>query len=111
MFRRGAQGDSKSKRAAMNSWDIFDYEWPWGKHPAVIVSNRVRVQLKQQVVVLSCRTLQPALSREPKANETILNGEDGLNWPTLCRYDLLWTVEKAGLKNRRGMVCAERRRD
>jgi pimeloyl-ACP methyl ester carboxylesterase len=31
----------------MNSWDIFDYDWPWGKHPAVIISNRVRVQLKQ----------------------------------------------------------------
>ena len=95
----------------MNAWDIFDYDWPWGKHPAVIVSNRVRVQLKQQVVVLSCRTLLPAQRREAKANEAILDGEDGLNWATICRCDLLWTVEKARLKNRRGTVCAERRRD
>ena len=95
----------------MISWDIFDYDWPWGRHPAVIVSNPVRVQLKQQVVVLSCRTLQPAQRREPKPNEAILNNEDGLNWATLCRCDLLWTVEKAALKNRRGSVCAVRRRD
>ena len=95
----------------MNSWDIFDYDWPWGKHPAVIVSNRLRVHLKQQVVVLSCRTLPPAQRREAKANETILNSEDGMNWPTLCRCDLLWTVEKSALKNQRGMVCEERRRD
>ena|SRR5438132_10263644 len=95
----------------MNAWDIFDYDWPWGKHPAVIVSNRVRVQLKKQVVVLSCRTLQHAPQSEPKPNETILNTEDGLNWPTICRCDLLWTVEKGALKNFRGEVCLERRRD
>ena len=95
----------------MNAWDIFDYDWPWGKHPAVIVSNRVRVQLKQQVVVLSCRTLSPGRQREPKENEAILNSEDGLDWATLCRCDLLWTVEKAALKNQRGTVSLERRRD
>ena len=95
----------------MNSWDIFDYDWPWGKHPAVIISNRVRVQLKQQVVVLSCRTLRPGQRRETEAHEAMLNSEDGLNWETLCRCDLLWTVDKSALRNRRGTVCVERRRD
>ena|SRR5438552_3702887 len=95
----------------MKAWDIFDYGWPWGTHPAVVVSNSLRVQLKQQVVVLSCRTLQPTQRRAAKANETVLNSEDGLNWATLCRCDLLWTVEKSALTNLRGSVCAERRRD
>jgi hypothetical protein len=95
----------------MSPWDIFDYDWPWGKHPAVIVSNPARVELKQQVVVLSCRTLQPGQKRESAANEAVLNSEDGLSWATLCRCDLLWTVDKAALKNRRGTVCVERRRD
>jgi len=95
----------------MSSWDIFDYDWPWGRHPAVIVSNHVRVQLKQQVVVLSCRTLRSGQGREPEANEAILNSEDGLNWATLCRCDLLWTVDKAALRRHRGNVCGERRRD
>jgi len=95
----------------MNSWDIFDYDWPWGKHPAVIVSNAARVRLKQQVVVLSCRTFQPGQVRKAEINETVLDGEDGLNWATLCRCDLLWTVEKAKLRNLRGTVCDEHRRD
>jgi len=111
MLRRATQGCSKPERAEMSPWDIFDFDWPWGRHPAVIVSNHVRVQLKSQVVVLSCRTLRAGQTRKAEANEAILNSEDGLNWATLCRCDLLWTVDKASLKNRRGSVCAERRRD
>jgi mRNA-degrading endonuclease toxin of MazEF toxin-antitoxin module len=95
----------------MSPWDILDYDWPWGTHPAVIVSNHIRVQLKQQVVVLSCRTLRPGQVKAPEANEAMLNNEDGLDWATVCRCDLLWTVDKASLKNHRGTVCAERRRD
>src|SRR5437588_11614687 len=95
----------------MNSWDIFDFDWPWGSHPAVLISNPMRVRLKQQVVVLSCRTLRPDHKHQPEANEAILNSEDGLDWETLCRCDLLWTVEKAALKNQRGRVSLERRRD
>ena len=95
----------------MSPWDIFDYDWPWGTHPAVIVSNQVRVQLKPQVVVLSCRTLRAGQTGKAEANEAILNTEDGLYWATLCRCDLLWTVDKAALKNWRGSVGAERRRD
>jgi mRNA-degrading endonuclease toxin of MazEF toxin-antitoxin module len=95
----------------VKAWDIYDYDWPWGTHPAVIVSNSMRVQLKPQVVVLSCRTLRAGQVRRPEPNEAILNSEDGLDWPTLCRCDLLWTVDKAALKNRRGTVCAERQLD
>jgi mRNA-degrading endonuclease toxin of MazEF toxin-antitoxin module len=95
----------------VNAWDIYDYEFPWGKHPAVVVSNPVRVKLKPQVVILACRTLRPGQTREPEANEALLNHEDGLNWSTLCRCDLLWTVDKAALSQHRGNVCAERRRD
>ena len=71
----------------------------------------MRVRLKPQIVVQSCRTLQPGHKREPEANEAILNSEDGLDWETLCRCDLLWTVEKSALRKRRGVVCKERRRD
>jgi hypothetical protein len=95
----------------VNAWDIYDYEFPWGLHPAVVVSNTARVKLKPQVVVLSCRTLRASQARDPEANEAMLNHEDGLDWSTLCRCDLLWTVDKAELKQHRGNVCGERRRD
>jgi mRNA-degrading endonuclease toxin of MazEF toxin-antitoxin module len=95
----------------VSAWDIFDFDWPWGVHPAVIISNPMRVQLKQQVVVLSCRTLRPGTKHDAEANEAILDEEDGLNWQTLCRCDLTWTVDKSRLRNRRGSVSRERRRD
>src|SRR4051794_35327808 len=95
----------------MNSWDIFDFDWAWGRHPAVIISNPMRVRLKEHVVVLSCRTLRQGHGHEAEPNEAILDTEDGLHWETLCRCDLLWTVTKASLKNRRVSVCEERRRD
>ena len=94
----------------MNAWDIFDFDWPWGSHPAVIISNPMRVRLKPQVVVLSCRTLQSGYKREPEANEAILNSEDGLNWETLCKCDVVYAAPKIELVQRRGTVTPERRR-
>jgi mRNA-degrading endonuclease toxin of MazEF toxin-antitoxin module len=41
--------------------------------------------------------------------EVVLDTEDGLNWPTLCKCDLIHMVAKDALKNRRGTVTAERR--
>jgi len=35
---------------------------------------------------------------------------DGLDWPTLCKCDLVYGAEKKDLKRRRGSVTAERRR-
>ena len=43
-------------------------------------------------------------------NEVILDSSAGLNWPTLCKRDLLHLVAKAELKTRRGKVGDERRR-
>jgi hypothetical protein len=40
----------------------------------------------------------------------ILDANDGLDWPTLCKCDLLYTIQKVNLVNRRGAVSAERRR-
>jgi hypothetical protein len=40
-----------------------------------------------------------------------LNEADGLDWKTLCRCDLLFTVDKAALSKKRGQVTSERRRD
>lgn len=49
-------------------------------------------------------------TRRPEPNEVILDANDGLDWATLCKCDLLYTVQKANLVNRRGAVSAERRR-
>jgi len=95
----------------VSPWEVWDYEFPWGTHPAVIVSNPVRVERKPEVVVLACRTLRPGSERDAEVNEALLDEADGLDWKTLVRCDLLWTVPKAKLTRRRGEVTPARRKD
>src|SRR5216684_4501593 len=94
----------------MKPWEIWSYHPPGWKepHPAVIVSSSGRVANKPDINVLLCSSKQAA--REPTPVETILDKADGLDWPTLCKCDLLHNVPKDALKNRRGSVGVERRR-
>jgi hypothetical protein len=57
------------------------------------------------------KRLPPGQERLPKTNEAVLDDADGLNWKTLCRCDLLFTVEKSSLTNKRGAVTHERRHE
>ncbi|PWU15408.1 MAG: hypothetical protein C5B50_15475 [Verrucomicrobia bacterium] len=94
----------------MKAWDIYSYQpptWPT-PHPAVIVSHPDRVGNKPDVNILMCSS-QP-VRRPPNPNEVILDEADGLNWATLCKCDLLHNVAKRDLKNHRGHVTDERRR-
>jgi hypothetical protein len=77
----------------------------------VVVSNAVRVDRKNKVVVLKCTTLRPGTPYNPDELHTTLDQEDGLNTTTRCECDLFYTVAKADLKNRRGEVSLERKRD
>lgn len=94
----------------MRAWEIYSFQPPgWPEpHPAVIVSHPERVANKPEVTILMCSS-KPA-TRPAKPNEVILDSADGLQWPTLCKCDLLYAVPKAQLKNRRGTVGTERRR-
>jgi hypothetical protein len=94
----------------MKAWEIWTGDI-FGPHPVVIVSNQRRIDAKPEVVVLKCTTMKPASARAAKENETVLDRADGLDWQTLCRCDLLFTIAKASLSNRRGIVGVERRRD
>jgi mRNA-degrading endonuclease toxin of MazEF toxin-antitoxin module len=92
-------------------WEIWDCPFPWGEHPAVVLSNALRVELKEQIVVLSCRTMRPVGQRDPVGCEVLLDEADGLNWKTLCRCDLLYTIDKSIFKRKRGEVAMSRRRE
>ena len=94
----------------MKAWDIYSIQlegWP-EPHPAVVVSHPDRVDRKQQVEVIMCTSL--TAKREAKPNEVILDESDGLDRPSLCFCDLIHTVKKTDLSNRRGSVTFERRR-
>ena len=94
----------------MKAWGIWSYQpagWP-EPHPAVIVSGPARVALKPELNIIMCSTKEA--TRPPLPNEVILDTADGLNWPTLCKCDLLHLVDRADLKNQRGRVTPDRRR-
>jgi mRNA-degrading endonuclease toxin of MazEF toxin-antitoxin module len=93
----------------MKPFDIYSWQpagWP-EPHPAVIVSHPDRVAHKPTVEVLMCSS--QSAQRQALPGEIILDTADGLDWPTLCKCDLIHAVAKADLKNRRGTVSAARR--
>ena len=94
----------------MKAWEIWSFQPAgWNEpHPAVIVSAPLRVINKPLVNVIMCASQRA--NRQAEDNEVILDQADGLDWPTLCKCDLLHLVNKDLLKNRRGKVSPERRR-
>ena len=94
----------------MKPFDIFAYQarnWP-EVQPCVILSHPDRVATKPEVNVVLCSSHQT--TRAAEAHEVILDKDDGLNWPTLCKCDLVRVVLKEQLKNRLGHVSDARRK-
>lgn len=96
--------------AQLKQWDIYSYKHPdWPEaHPAVIVSHPGRIAHKPEVTILLCSS--KGASRAARPHEVVLDRGDGLDWPTLCKCDLLYTVSKSALNDHRGAVTLERRR-
>lgn len=95
----------------MKQWDIFSFQpagWP-EPHPAVVASHPLRVTNKAEVDVVICSNKRAG--RPAEGHEVLLDREDGLDWPTLCKCDLLYTVAKTALKQRRGTVTPVRSRE
>src|SRR5512140_2580338 len=67
----------------------------------MLVSCQARIDAKPEVVVLACRTMRSGKEREPRANEALLDEADGLELRSLCRCDLLFTLESPSLGKRR----------
>jgi len=93
----------------VNAWEIWTFDPGYGDHPAVIVSAPDRAARKPLVEIMLCSSQRA--SRPPNAGEVLLDSADGLNWPTLCKCDLIYSVGRDSLHTRRGVVTAERRRE
>lgn len=92
----------------MNAWEIHSCDLGWGDHPVVIISHPARAANKDFVEVLDCASQRA--NRTPRENEIVLDKADGLDWPTFCKCDCIFAVPREELKQRRGLVSAERRR-
>ena len=94
----------------MKQWEVWTCAFAGAdEHPAVIVSHPVRAERKQVVEVLLCSTQRGGAV--PGPHEVVLNTEDGLDGKTVCRCDLIYSVPRDDLRDRRGLVSLERRRD
>lgn len=94
----------------MKPWDIYTWDFPnAGQHSAVILGSDERVQQKPMINVLLCSSQRA--TRSAKLQEVILDSADGLDWPTLCKCDLVYSVPADQLSNKRGSVVVARRRE
>src|SRR2546423_378835 len=94
----------------MKPWDIYTWNFPdEGAHPAVILGTEERVQQKPMLNVLLCSSQRA--NRGPKTSEVILDTADGLDWPTICKCEFVYSVPANQLSKPRGHVRMERRRE
>ena len=92
----------------MNAWEVYSCDLGFGEHPVVVVSHPLRVANKPEVDIVACSSRRAG--RHPDVHEVLLDEADGMNWPTLCKCDLIYTLPKTELRNHRGRVTVERRR-
>jgi hypothetical protein len=93
----------------MKPFDVFHWQpkgWP-EPHPCVVVSHYSRAEKKDPVEVVMCSSKRATRQAEP--HEIILDEADAMDWPTICKCDLIHTVPRAELKKHRGSISAGRR--
>ena|ERR1043166_9096031 len=94
----------------MKPWEIYTWDFPGaGEHPAVVLGTDERVQHKPMLNLLLCSSQRA--TRAAKPTEVILDSSDGLDWPTLCKCDLVYSAPANQLSGKRGMVAHPRRRE
>jgi len=93
----------------MKPFEIYTWQPPgWDHpHPVVIVSHLDRAARKDPIEVIACSTHRA--TRQPESHEVLLDDADGLDWPTLCKCDLIYAVPRAQLGRQRGAVSIARR--
>jgi mRNA-degrading endonuclease toxin of MazEF toxin-antitoxin module len=92
----------------MKPFEIYSWQPPgWPEpHPCVVVSHRDRADRKTPVEVVMCSSQRA--KRLPGPTEILLDNADGLDWPTICKCDVIYAVSKGELTTRRGAVGQER---
>ena len=94
----------------MKQWDTFDYPFPHGVHPCVIISRTARCQNPAFSTVNILAGQSHRALRLPQDHEFLLGVEDGMDWETLIRIDFIWVADKGQFHKARKEVTPERRR-
>ena len=92
----------------MKQFDIVYWKppgWPEA-HPVVVVSHPDRADRKKDVEVVACSTQRTNRRAEP--HEILLDEADGLDWPTLCKCDLIYAAAREELTQQKGRLTDAR---
>jgi hypothetical protein len=92
----------------MNAWEVYACDSGWGTHPVVIIFHPARAARKQFVDVLDGSSQRA--NRPPAENEVVLDQADGLDWPTFCKCDCIFAVPREELKQLKGAITPDQRR-
>ena len=95
----------------MQQWDTFQWEFPHGSHPCVVISPADRCANRdiETVNILGCSSHRAR--RQPLKHEVLLDAADGMDWETLVRCDVIYLARKTELRRKRGRVAEERQRE
>jgi hypothetical protein len=95
----------------VKAWEIWTGPI-FGSHPVLLISAQPRIDRKQFIVVLKGVTMRPGQPFKTDNLQTTLDKEDGLETEMRFDCDLLYTLDKKDLNQKRGEVRSlERRRD
>jgi mRNA-degrading endonuclease toxin of MazEF toxin-antitoxin module len=92
----------------VNAWGVYFCDLGFGEHSVVVGSHTLRAANTPEVDVVACSSQRAG--RHPQLHEVLLDEADGMDWPTLCKCDLIYTLPKVELRKHRGRVTPERRR-
>lgn len=94
----------------MKQWDTYQWSFPHGSHPCVIISPQARVSNPDYDTVNLLGASTHRASGQPAMHQVMLDTADGMDWETLVRCDVVFLAKKSELKQHRGSVTPERRR-
>jgi hypothetical protein len=95
----------------VRAWEIWTGPL-FGPHPVLLISAQARIDRKPALVVLKGVTMRPGQPFKVDALQAKLDQEDGLQTETRFDCDLLYTLEKKHITQKRGeVVSLARRRD
>jgi mRNA-degrading endonuclease toxin of MazEF toxin-antitoxin module len=78
------------------------------EHPAVVISPDDVIATARRINVLYGSTRRPGVAAG--AHHVVLNGADGLDYPTIVSCAHFYQVARVAITGRYGRVAAERRR-
>jgi hypothetical protein len=72
----------------LNQWETYDWEFPHGKHPCIVISPQARAANPAIDTVNVLGASSARASTPPSLHQVLLDKEDGMDWKRSCDVTL-----------------------